>query len=388
MKQPLGFEDPHRPSYVCKLQKALYGLKQAPRAWFNKLKGHLLHQGFRVCQADTSLFVKASATSTTYVLVYVDDLIVTGDDTQFISSFINNLDVAFALKDLGSLHQFLGLEISQYGRELHLTQTHYISEILLKAHMNSASAMSTPADPQTRLTRHGEPFSDSTLYRQVVGSLQYATITRPDITYAVNRVCQYMHAPTTQHWLAIKRILRYLKGTLHHFLRFQPTTSTTLLAYLDAGWVSDQDDSRSQYGYAVYHGPNLISWTSMKQMVVARSSTEAEYRAMAYTVAELMWLKLLLAELRAPMTGPPILLCNNVGVIFLSKNPVISTRSKHVALDFNYIREQVDTGTLRINHISTIDQVVDIFTKALHKDRFGTLRTKLQVHTPLQLAGG
>ncbi|CAN1804946.1 Retrovirus-related Pol polyprotein from transposon RE1 [Linum perenne] len=166
--------------------------------------------------------------------------------------------------------------------------------------MDSSTPISSPADPQTRLTRHVESFADPTLYRQVVGSLQYATITRPDITYVVNRVCQYMHAPTTQHWQAVKRILRYLNGTSTHYLRFQPTDSTTLLAYSDAGWVSDQDDSRSQYGYAVYHGPNLISWTSRKQKVVARSSTEAEYRSLTYTVAELMWLKLLLAELRAP----------------------------------------------------------------------------------------
>lgn len=151
--------------------------------------------------------------------------------------------------------------------------------------MSSASPISTPADATSRLTLHGDPFHDPTLYRQVVGSLQYATITCPDIAFVVNRVCQYMHSPTMSHWQAVKRILRYLNGTITHCLHFSPTTNKSLLAYSDAGWVSDRDDSRSQYGFAIYHGRNLISWTSRKQKVVARSSTKAEYHALAYTAS-------------------------------------------------------------------------------------------------------
>ncbi|CAN1142265.1 Retrovirus-related Pol polyprotein from transposon RE2 [Linum perenne] len=388
MAQPKGFEHPTKSQYVCRLRKAIYGLKQAPRAWFTKLKGYLLQHGFKACHSDTSLFVLHSPTATTYILVYVDDLIITGSDTRFITTFIDTLAQTFSLKDLGQLHQFLGLDVTRVDNTLQLSQRHYISDILIRTHMDASSPVATPADPTTNLTKLGEQFDNPKLYRQTVGALQYATITRPDITYAVNRVCQYMHAPTVQHWQAVKRVLRYLNGTLNHCLKFTPTTATSLLAYSDAGWVSDKDDSRSQYGYAIYHGNNLISWTSRKQKVVARSSTEAEYRSLAYTTAELIWLQQLFGELHIHLDMSPLLLCDNVGAIFMSKNPVISTRSKHVALDFHFIREQVESRSLRINYISTVDQVADIFTKALPRERLHTLRTKLQVQPILELAGG
>nr|KAJ0191944.1 hypothetical protein LSAT_V11C800425760 [Lactuca sativa] len=252
----------------------------------------------------------------------------------------------------------------------------------------SSNDPNTSADAYSRLQKAGDPFSDPKLYRQVVGSLQYATITRPDIAYSVNRVCQFMHSPTNRHWQAVKRILRYLKGTITHCLHFTPTKAKGLHAFFDCGWISDTDDSRSQYGFVIFHGSNLISWTCRKQKVVARSSTEAEYRSLAYTTAELMWLKQLVIDLQAPIHTPPLLLCDNVGAIFMSKNPVISTRSKHIALDFHFIREQVEAGELNICHVSSVDQLADLFTKPLGKDRVSFLRSKLQVLPALELAGG
>nr|KAJ0204217.1 hypothetical protein LSAT_V11C500278180 [Lactuca sativa] len=312
MKQPRGFEDPTKPHHVCRLHKALYGLKQAPRAWFNKLKTYLVDQGFKACQSDTSLFVHISSTTIIYILVYVDDVIITGNDAVKIQRFINQLHRVFALKDLGHLHHFLGLQIISSATGLDLSQQRYILDILDRSKMIDASPLSTPADPGSRLSKDGEPFHDPTIFCQIMGSLQYATITRPNITYAVNRVCQFMHSPTVQHWQATKRILRYLKGTLHHCLHFSPTKVDSLLAYLDAGWILNHEDSRSQYGYAIFHGSNLISWTSRKQRVVARSSTEAEYRSLAYTITELLWLKQLIKELHAPILHPPQLLCDNL----------------------------------------------------------------------------
>ncbi|KAL4573020.1 hypothetical protein LXL04_019813 [Taraxacum kok-saghyz] len=388
MKQPKGFEDPAQPNHVCKLHKALYGLKQAPRAWFTKLKTYLVANGFRACQSDTSLFVHVTAKSTIYVLVYVDDLIVTGTDDSILSQFIQKLHTMFSLRDMGDLHYFLGLQIQKTKAGLTLSQESYVTDILNRSNMSLSSPMATPSDPYSRLVKDGDPFADPKLYRQVVGSLQYATITRPDIAYSVNRVCQYMHSPTNRHWQAVKRILRYLNGTKNYCLHFKPTHATGLHAFSDSGWNSDLDDSRSQYGYAIFHGSNLISWTSRKQKVVARSSTEAEYRSLAYTTAELLWLEQLIADLQAPISAPPLLLCDNVGAIFMSKNPVIRTRSKHIALDFHFIREQVESGKLKISHVSSVDQVADIFTKALGKDRVNFLRPKLQVRPGLELAGG
>lgn len=328
------------------------------------------------------------STSIIYLLVYVDDVIITGSNAPQIQQFIQQLNKVFALKDLGKLHHFSGLQITATTTGLALSQQRYIEDILHRSKMQDSTPISTPADPNSRLTHHGEPFHDPTFFRQIVGSLQYATITRPDIAYAVNRVCQFMHSPTTHHWQATKRILRYLKGTSHHCLQFKPTTANYLLAYSDAGWISNKEDSRSQYGYAIFHGSNLINWTSRKQRVVARSSTEAEYRSLAYTTAEMLWLQQLIHELHAPITKQPMLLCDNVGAIFMSKNPVISTRSKHIALDFHFIRENVENGTLKICYSSSVDQLADIFTKPLSKDRIISLRTKLQVRPVLALAGG
>ncbi|KAL8128694.1 hypothetical protein V2J09_017849 [Rumex salicifolius] len=312
----------------------------------------------------------------------------TRSDSHLVQRFITALNTAFALKDLGALNFFLGIEIKSLPQGIALTQAGYITDVLRRCNMVDVKPFSTPTDPSSRLQLQGEPFPDPTLYRRIVGSLQYATITRPDIAYAVNRVCQYMHAPTLDHWQAVKRILRYLKGTLHHQLCFRPTTSDCLLAYSDAGWISDSDDSRSQYGFAVFHGPNLISWTSKKQRVVARSSTEAEYRALAYTSAELLWIKQLLQDLHCHLPRSPIILCDNVGAQFMCQNPVIQTRSKHITLDFHFVREQVEAGDLRIQHVSSVEQLADIFTKPLSKDRVAQLRSKLQVLPTVQLAGG
>ncbi|CAM8882543.1 unnamed protein product [Rhodiola kirilowii] len=239
MAQPQGFEDPSRPNHVCRLHKALDGLKQAPRAWFNKLKQHLITRGFRACQSDTSLFVHSYAITTIYILVYVDDLIITGSHSQLVQKFITDLNRTFALKDLGDLNYFLGIHIARSPSGITLSQHNYIIDVLAWSKMLDSKPISTHGDPSSRLTLWGDAFSDPKLYRQIVGSLQYATITRPEIAYAVNCVCQYMHAPTSLHWQAVKRILRYLKCTLHHMLHFQPTSASSLLAYSDVGWVSD-----------------------------------------------------------------------------------------------------------------------------------------------------
>ena len=202
---------------------------------------------------------------------------------------------------------------------------------------------------------------------------------RPDIAYVVDQFYQYMHSPTILHQQAVKRILRYLKGTVHQCLHFTPSRPTCLLAFLDARGISDKDDNRSQYGYATFHGLKLNSWTSRKQWVVARSSTQAKYRSLAYTTAELIWIKQLLTNLHAPLLHPAFLLCDNVGAIFMTKNQVMRTRSKHIALDFHFICEQVKSHDLSVSSVSLVDQLADIFTKHLHKDRLEILRNKLQI---------
>ncbi|KAJ0526175.1 putative RNA-directed DNA polymerase [Helianthus annuus] len=254
------------------------------------------------------------------------------------------------------------------------------------------------ATSQVLLPDDSPLLDDPSRYRETVGALQYATLSRPDIAFAVNKVCQFMHAPTENHWAAVKRILRYLKGTVNYGLLFRHNTGYQLQAFSDAKWAStltafsDSDwagcpiDRRSTGGYAIYLGSNLISWSAKKQRTVSRSSTESEYKAIADTVAELIWLKSLLRELGLDSKAPT-LWCDNLGATYLSANPVFHARTKHVEVDYHFVREQVTQGELHIKFISTDDQIADIFTKPLSSQRLEFLRSKLQVVPRPQLAG-
>ncbi|KAM0014676.1 putative RNA-directed DNA polymerase [Helianthus debilis subsp. tardiflorus] len=400
MRQPPGFVDKDKPDHVCLLHKSLYGLKQAPRAWFNRLSSTLQTLGFNGSKTDPSLFILKTNEVLLYVLVYVDDIIITGNNQDAINKVIAQLSSTFAVKDLGDLHYFLGIEIVPHGKNIILSQRKYISELIAKAGLSDCKSVPSPmSSSQTLSLADSAPLSDATKFRQTVGALQYVTLSRPDITYAVNKVCQYMHAPTENHWSAVKRILRYLKGTSHFGLFIRHDSASTLhaftdshwpspiQAYSDADWAGCPDDRRSTGGFTIYFGSNLISWNARKQRTVSRSSTESEYKALADTVAELTWLEALLQELGIVPKSTPTLWCDNLGATYLSANPVFHARTKHVEVDFNFVREKVAQGKLKVQFISTADQIADVFTKPLPSQRFLVLRSKLQVVPRPQLAG-
>lgn len=287
--------------------------------------------------ADPSLFVLHRQQHTIYLLFYVDDIILTGNNSSLLNSFIGQLHSESATKDLGSLSYFLGLEVASTSVGLFLSQTKYARDILARAQLLDCKPVTIPMVVAQHLSSDGPPFADVTLFRSLVGALQYLTITRPDLTYSVNSVSQYLHAPTDDHFQAVKRILRYIKGTLHFGLMFTSSSSANITAYSDADWVGCPDTRRSTSGYSIYLGDNLISWSSKKQPTVSRSSCESEYRALASTVAEVLWSKHLFRDLRVSTTHRPLLLCDNKSVIFLSSNPVSHNRSKHIALDYHFL---------------------------------------------------
>ncbi|XP_022040277.1 uncharacterized mitochondrial protein AtMg00810-like [Helianthus annuus] len=268
MEQPPGFEDPNKPNHVCKLNRALYGLKQAPRAWFQRLSNFLLTLGFENSRSDPSLFTYQRHGILIYLLVYVDDIIITGNNDTFITNFTTRLDKEFKIKDLGLLQFFLGLEVTHTDSGLFLNQSKYAHDILTRAGLLDSKPVATPLTSKDVFHSPGHPFHDPTLYRSLVGALQYLTITRPDLSYAVNQASQFPQQPTTTHFQLVKRIFRYVKGTLTHGLHFDRPPSTTLLGFSDADWARCIDTRRSTNGYCIYLGGNLVSWSAKKQPTV------------------------------------------------------------------------------------------------------------------------
>ncbi|KAJ9547961.1 hypothetical protein OSB04_020504 [Centaurea solstitialis] len=338
MNQPPGFVNSDYPSYVCKLHKAIYGLKQAPRAWYHELRQFLIAYGFKNSYSDTSLFVLKHNNHVLYLLVYVDDIIVTGSSDDLVSQFVGKLADRFSLKDLGSLSYFLGVEVLPHHLGIQLSQKRYIEDLLKRLIWK---------------------------YRAVVGKLQYLSLTRPDISFAVNKMAQFMHMPTDEHWVLVKRILRYLCGTLNKGLLLYRDSPLALHAFSDADWAGNKDNYASTGAYLVYLGRNLVSWSSKKQSTIARSSTEAEYRSVAATASELRWVSSLLSELGVGSLTTPVVYCDNNGATKLSSNPVFHSRMKHVAVDYHFIRDQVQSGLLRVSQVSSADQLADLLTKPL-----------------------
>jgi hypothetical protein len=387
MKQSPGFADSVRPTYLCKLDKSLYGLKQAPRTWFSRLSGKLLQLGFYASKADVSLFIFNKDDIQMYILIYVDDIIIVSSSSVATDPLLTQLQAEFAVKDLGLPSYFLGLEVHHTSTGLVLTQQKYIQDILKRTNMTTSNHVSTPMLPSDKLMlSSGTPLSaeDATRYRSVVGALQYLSLTRPDISFSVNRVCQFLSASTTNHWAAVKRILRYLRATSDLGLCITKSSSSFLSAFSDANWAGNPDDRRSTGGYAIYFGGNLISWSSRKQPTVSRSSTEAEYKAVANAIAEVIWIQVQLCELGISQPRPPSLWCDNIGATYLSANPIFHRRMKHVEVDYHFVRERVASRQLEVRFISSKDQIADIMTKPLSVTEFSNLRHNLNLvaHRP------
>ncbi|XP_019178874.1 PREDICTED: uncharacterized protein LOC109174036 [Ipomoea nil] len=368
MKQPPGYEDPTNPSHVCFLQRSLYGLKQAPRAWFKRLHDFLLSAGFKSSKTDVSLFYYTAGDSRVFLLVYVDDIIMMGNDAALVTSLLQRLATAFKIRDLGTPHFFLGIETIADSDWIILSQRRYTTDLPGRAGMVDCKLLATPAAVTKSVVPSDEPFENPTQYRRVVGALQYLTITRPDLAYSG----------------LVKRVLRYIKGTLSLGLRFSPSSTTHIQAYSDSDWAGCPIDQKSTSGFAVCLGSNLISWLSKKQRTVARSSTEAEYKALADMSTEVTWVVTLLRELGLHSGEPASLWCDNLGATYLCANPIFHACTKHVEINYHFVRDKVASGDFVVNYISTTDQLADIFTKPLPAPRFATLQDKLNIvlHQP------
>nr|GEU85637.1 ribonuclease H-like domain-containing protein [Tanacetum cinerariifolium] len=352
MHQPPGFRDSEHPDYVCLLQRSFYGLKQAPRAWFQQFASYVTRVGFHHNRCDTSLFIYKQGMYTAYLLLYVDHIVLTPSSQDFLQRIIRSLNQEFAMTDLGSLNYFLGISVTRDSSRMFLSQKKYVVEILERAGMVKCNPSRTPLDTESKL---GD-------------------------TYDV--VCLHMHDPREPHFSALKRILRYICGTLDYGLQLFSSSTTNLVAYSDADWAGCPTTRRSTPGYCVFLGNNLLSWSSKRQPTLFRSSAETEYRGVANDVAETCWLQNLLRELHTPLSSSMLVYYDNVSVVYLSCNPVQHQRTKHIEIDIHFVRDLVAAGQVRVLHVRSRYQFAYIFSKGLPSSLFEEFRSSLSVRCP------
>jgi hypothetical protein len=300
MDPPPGFNHSLLPNQVCRLKKALYGLKQSPRAWFERFTKAMVFMGYRQSQRDHTLFIKHSISGgVTILIVYVDDIIITGDDFVERDKLGKRLSAKFEIKELGKLKYFLGIVVAHSEKGIFISQEKYILDLLKETGMVDCRPCETPIDLTHRIENDKEgATTDKGQYQRLVGKLIYLAHTRPNIAYAVSVVSQFMHNPKDSHFQAVYRLLGYLKSTPGKGILYKNHGTLNLECYTDADYAGALTDRRSTSGYCTMMGGNLVTWRSKKQSVVSRSSVEAEFRSMALGICELLWMKIILEDLR------------------------------------------------------------------------------------------
>lgn len=278
MAQPHGFKDSQHPDYVCKLHKAIYGLRQALRAWHDALKSFITSYGFTTSRSNPSLFIYISGNITVYFLVYVDDLLLTGNNTTFIDTFIEFLSNRLSLKNMGAPYYFMGIELIPMNSSMFLSQHKYIKDVLEKFEMQDVKSSRTPLASTTTLMLHdGTPTNNATQYQRIIGALQYLTLTRPDLSFSINKLSIFMHKPTSLHLQHLRRLLEYFKSTINFAIVIRKPHSFNMIAYTDANWGEIVDDNTLTLAYIIFFGGNPISWLSKKQRTMDKSSSKAKY---------------------------------------------------------------------------------------------------------------
>nr|GEY78298.1 retrovirus-related Pol polyprotein from transposon TNT 1-94 [Tanacetum cinerariifolium] len=355
--QPPGFIDFEKTNHVYKLKKALYGIKQAPKAWYDRLKVFLIKHEYKMRMVDNTLFTKKKSSNLIIVQIYVDDIIFSSTCQDTCDEFAKIMHDEFEMSMMGELNFFLRLQIKQMEDGIFFNQFKYIKEMLKKFGLEESKPMKTPMSSDIKLTKDEECESvDSTKYRGMIGSLSYQTASMPDIMFSVCLCARFQEAPKTSHLEAVKRIFRYIKGTMHLELWYPKGTDIETLVYVDSDHVGDYVDRKSTCSIYTFVGCCLTSWFSKKQATLPISTTEAEYVSAEKACQQALWMKQALVDYDVQLDDV-LIMCNNKGVIDLSKNLVQHSRTKHVKIRHHFLRDNVQKGHISIEIVPSVDNI-------------------------------
>ncbi|KAL0308115.1 UNVERIFIED_CONTAM: Retrovirus-related Pol polyprotein from transposon RE1 [Sesamum angustifolium] len=309
-----------------------------------------------------------------------DDLIYTGNNEKMIQDFKQDMMKTFEMSDLGLMHFFLGIEINQEKKGIFICQRKYTETLLKKFKMESCKTVTTPLVIGEKYQKEdGSQKVDGSIYKSLIGRLLYLTAARPDIMFATSLLSRFMQSPSQVHYAAAKRILRYLRGTKDFGIWYKSTNDAKLVVYTDSDWAGSVDDMKSTSGYTFSLGSGIFTWVSKKQATVAQSSAEAEYIAAAATSNHAIWLRRILEDMGEKQEEPTTIYCDNKSAIAITKNPVQHSRTKHIDIKYHSLREATTRGEIELKYCSTEEQLADIFTKALPRNKFEELRMKIGV---------
>lgn len=373
MTQPSCYED--GTGRVCKLQKALYGLKQSSRVWNQKLNRVLIETGLKRSDVDQCIYVRRSDSKVTYVAIWVDDALIFSNDLEFVNHLKSELSKRFQMKDMGIASSALGIRITRNENDgtIKIDQSQYIADILKRYRMDESNPISAPLDINQKLSSEMCPTTEAERiemakvpYMSAIGSLLFAAqITRPDISFAVNLLSRFGANPGKAHWTAVKRVMRYLKGTIEKGITYRKQESE-LTGFCDADWGSDLDSRRSTTGYIFMLQGGAISWSTKRQQTVALSTAESELMSMVAAIQESMWLKRMEKELIPNAPKTITLNCDNKSAIDFGINNAYSPRTKHIDIKDKFVRQSLAKRLIKLNYIPTNEMLADILTKGLN----------------------
>ena len=380
--QPPGFVNLQFPNYCYKLRKAVYGLKQAPRAWYETLSSFLINSGFIRGVVDPTLFRRSNDKHLMLVQIYVDDIIFGSSDDTMVAEFANLMINKFQMSMNREISFFLGLQIKQIDQGIFIHQEKYTSELLKKYSMDTCSSAKVPMSFGTKMSADilGESV-DQKNYRGMIGSLLYLTASRPDIMFSTCICARYQSNPKMSHLTAVKQIFRYLKGTKSLGIWYPSNKDFRLQAYTDADHACCKLNTKSTSGGCQFLGGRLVSWSSKKQNCVSLSTAEAEYVVAASCCSQVLWMKSQLLDYWYRMLRIPIY-CDSKSAIAISHNPIQHSLTKHIDIRYHFLKDNILKSNIEMFFIPSIEEIADVFTKALDEKTFNHFLNMLGMMHP------